>query len=94
MEFKFNPQTVGDWGTFVGAAIAFISAIVALITWPYKTFITHKQARRIYLMRLEDDGSTQYVRKEDFDRLYEEVKEANEGSRKWQKIAEDWIRNP
>lgn len=74
MSININPQTAGDWGTFIGALVAIVSAIVAFVTWPYRTFLTQRAANRIYLKRLEDDGSTQYIRKQDFDELHSDIK--------------------
>lgn len=94
MTININPQNAGDWGTFVGGMIAFLSAIVAFVMWPYKTFLTQKAAKRIYLMRLEDNGSTQYVRKEDWDEMKVKMDKSFEQGEKWQRMAKDWMERP
>lgn len=82
-----DPNAVTGW-------LAALTAIVAFLTWPYRTFVTRKTADKVYLKRIEDDGTTQYVRAVDFKRLEDAVNESNEESRKWRGIAKDWMEHP
>ena len=63
-----NPQNRRRLGNFWRIRLALVTAIVSVVMWPYKTFITKKallvheeKDAEMFVKKVEADGSRTYV---------------------------------
>lgn len=96
-----NPQTAGDWGTFGGFCLALVTAVVSVVMWPYKTFITKKallvheeKDAEMFVKKVEADGTRTYVHVTEMKEIKDMLQKNLDTTEKWQAIAKDWMRNP
>jgi hypothetical protein len=84
MDFSINPKTPSDIGSMASGLVAVLAAIWAGIAWPFKTFVTIKSANRIYVKKVEDDGSRNYVHPSEMIELKDDIKSIRAIVEKWQ----------
>ena len=87
------PAPQFDWekGSYF---IAFMSGLIAFVTWPYKTFITKKAADATFVKKVEADGTQTYVHAKQWEEMRGRLDESIEQGKKWQEIAQKWIDTP
>lgn len=60
-----NPQTAGDWGSFLAGLVAVLTVIATGFTFifitPFKIFLTIKSADKTFLKISNQDGTRNYV---------------------------------
>ena len=94
MAFNLNPQTAGDWGTFVGSIVAGITLVFSMIAWPFKTFLTIKAASKTYVKKVEDDGTQVWVHTKDWDEKWARVDKLLEQNHNLAEVCRDWMNKP
>ncbi len=83
--------------TIIGAFITVLTAI----TWPFRFFLPRSAADKIYVKKVEADGTRAYVHPKEWDDMKARLDDTNtrmdkclEQGEKWQKLAKDWMEMP
>lgn len=94
MPSPLDPQKAADYGTWLGGIAAFITAIGAMIAWPFRTFETKRAAEAKYLKIVNPDGTRGYVHPSEWEPMKKMMEDNLEESRKWRAMAKDWMEHP
>ena len=76
------------------ALLAVVAFLWSMIKFPFRTFLTKKEAYSVFVKKVEEDGSRAYVHPGEWKEMKERMNKSIEQSEQWQAIAKDWMKNP
>ncbi len=78
----------------LGTIAALLTAISAFVMAPFRFFLPRTAADKIYVKKVEEDGTRLYVHVKEWDEMKTRMDNSMEQGEKWQKLAQDWMNRP